>query len=241
MELEGLSRDIFLQRYAMPGETEWHECAKRVSQNIAQHELNGLATEWAEKFEASISAGNFMPGGRILFGAGRKQFNMLNCYRLHPEDTVESIGKMIQDTYLISCGGGGIGYNFSSIRPKGDDIQNIRNSAPGAVSVMKMVNEIGDHVRSGKNRRTALIAILNVDHPDLFEFLAIKLDRGELNNFNISVGITNAFINAVKRNKDWTFKFNGRTYHRYKVTRVSPDNTEDIYVIALNEEDSLGS
>jgi len=137
MKLEGLSRDIFLQRYAMPGEDSWTQCAKRVSENIATVEINGAAQEWATNFESVIDAGDFMPGGRILFGAGRRQFNMLNCYRLHPEDTVESIGKMISDTYLISCGGGGIGYNFSSIRPKGDDIQTIRNSAPGAVSVMK--------------------------------------------------------------------------------------------------------
>ena len=164
MELKGLQNDIFTQRYAMPGETTWDECAKRVGHNIASIEINGLATEWGEKFHAAISAGDFMPGGRILFGAGRRDFNMLNCYRLHPEDGVESIGKMIKDTYLISCGGGGIGFNFSSIRPLGDDIQNIRWSAPGAVSVMKMVDEIGQHVRSGKNRRTALIGPL--PHPE---------------------------------------------------------------------------
>jgi ribonucleoside-diphosphate reductase alpha chain len=240
MQLENLQRDIFLQRYAMPNEDNWEECAKRVAVNIAQHEINGLATEWSEKFETSISAGDFMPGGRILFGAGRRQFNMLNCYRLHPEDTVESIGKMIRDTYLISCGGGGIGYNFSAIRPKGDDIQNIRNSAPGAVSVMQMVNEIGHHVRSGKNRRTALIAILNVDHPDLFEFLHVKLDLEELTNFNISVGINNEFIKAVKRNKPWVFKFNGRTYNQYEITRVSPEQTDTISLLALNEDDAIG-
>jgi len=239
MRLEGLARDIFLQRYAMPGETDWLDCSKRVSAHVAQHEINGLIGEWMDKFDAAIGIGDFMPGGRILFGAGRRQFNMLNCFRLHPEDTVESIGKMIRDTYLISCGGGGIGYNFSSIRPKGDDIQNIRNSAPGSVSVMKMVNEVGNHVRSGKNRRTALIAILNVDHPDLFEFLHVKLDLAELNNFNISVGITNEFINAVRRNKSWVFKFNGRSYEQYQMRRSSPDGSDTITVLALNKEDAV--
>jgi ribonucleotide reductase alpha subunit len=224
----------------MPDEQSWDQCAKRVSDYIASVEINGAAKEWAEKFKVAIEAGDFMPGGRILFGAGRRQFNMLNCYRLHPEDTVESIGKMIRDTYLISCGGGGIGYNFSSIRPKGDDIQNIRNSAPGSVSVMKMVNEIGHHVRSGKNRRTALIAILNVDHPDLFEFLSVKLDQNQLTNFNISIGITNEFIKAVKKNKPWNFKFNGRTYNTYKINRTNKTGTEEISVIALNADDALG-
>lgn len=236
MELTGLSKDIFIQRYAMPGE-EWQDCAKRVAHHIAGVELNGAVTEWGNKFFEAISMGDFMPGGRILFGAGRREFNMLNCFRLHPEDTVESIGKMIQDTYRISCGGGGIGFNFSDIRPKGDDIQNIRWSAPGAVSVMQMVNEIGHHVRSGKNRRTALIAILNVDHPDLFEFLHVKLDLNQLTNFNISVGITNEFIKAVKKNKSWVFKFNGRIYKPYNVTR---SDGPVIQVLGLNEDDALG-
>lgn len=240
MELTGLQQDIFAQRYAMQAETEWTQCVRRVSNHVASVELNGLAAEWSDKFYDAMEAGHFMPGGRILFGAGRRQFNMLNCYRLHPEDTIESIGKVIRDTYLISCGGGGIGYNFSDIRPKGDDIQTIRWSAPGAVSVMKMIDEIGEHVRSGKNRRTALIAILDVNHPDLFEFLHVKLDLDQLNNFNISVGITNEFINAVKKNKPWTFKFNGRPYYMYEMRRKSPDGNEKIRIIAMNEEDAVG-
>jgi ribonucleoside-diphosphate reductase alpha chain len=240
MILDGLRKEIFIQRYAMPDEVSWEDCAKRVANAIASVEINGLATEWSDKFYQSIACGNFMPGGRILFGANRRQFNMLNCYRLHPEDTVESIGKLIQDTYLISCGGGGIGYNFSDVRPKGDDIQNIRWSAPGSVSVMKMINAIGEHVRSGKNRRTALIAILNIDHPDLFDFLHVKLDLGELNNFNISVGITNKFIEAVKKNKSWSFHFKGREYFIYSLERKSKHRSDTIKIVALNEADAIG-
>jgi len=240
MKLSGLPKEIFMSRYAFSGETDWVQCAKRVSNTISSVEINGHSSEWASKFYKVISSGDFMPGGRILFGAGRRQFNMLNCYRLHPEDTVESIGKVIQDTYLISCGGGGIGFNFSDIRPRGDDIQNIKWSAPGPVSNMKMINAIGDHVKSGKNRRTALIAILNVDHPDLLHFLHVKLDLGELNNFNISVGITNKFINAVKQDKSWAFTFKGREYFVYEIDRVSKSITDTITIVALDEEDALG-
>jgi ribonucleoside-diphosphate reductase alpha chain len=70
-----------------------------------------------------------------------------------------------------------------------------------------MINEVGEHVRAGKNRRTALMGILNVTHPDLLEFLHVKLDQGELNNFNISVAITNRFLEAVELNEDWYFFF----------------------------------
>lgn len=240
MKLNSLQNEIFIDRYAMPNETEWIQCAKRVSDVIASVEINGHSKEWAEKFYESISVGDFMPGGRILFGAGRRQFNMLNCYRLHPDDTVESIGKLIQDMYLISCGGGGIGFNFSDIRPLGDDIQNIKWSAPGPVSVMRMADSVGNHVRSGKNRRTALIGILNVDHPELFRYLHVKLDLNELTNFNISVGITNKFIEAVKKNKPWSFHFKGREYFLYEITRTSGSNVEVINVVALDTEDALG-
>ena len=238
--LSKLQQEIFEKRYAMPHETTWSECAHRVANTVSSIEDKNQGEDFAELFYKALVTGDFISGGRVLFGAGRRQFNMLNCYRLHCEDTVESIGKMIQDTYLISCGGGGVGYNFSDIRPRGDDIQNIKNSAPGAVSIMKMVNEIGNHVRSGKNRRTALLAILNVDHPDLLEFLHVKLDLNQLNNFNISVGITNAFIDAVKKNKEWIFKFNGRTYQVYEITRLSNRKRDTIQVVALNEDDALG-
>jgi len=238
--LSGLPKDIFLSRYAMSNESSWEECAKRVSESISQVEHNDCRIQHQKAFFEAIGTGDFMPGGRILFGAGRPKYNMLNCYRLHPDDTIESIGQTIKDMYLISCGGGGIGFNFSSIRPKGDDIQNIKWSAPGSVSNMKMINEIGEHVRAGKNRRTALISILNVDHPDLLEFLHVKLDLHELNNFNISIGVTNEFLEAVKENKEWKFKFNNRQYHLYQMKRKSELGDDTIKVPALSSEDAIG-
>lgn len=240
LTLTGLQKEIFLKRYAMNNETEWSECCDRVSSVVSQIEINGKRDECWERFYQAMIEGDFMPGGRILFGAGRNKFNMLNCYRLHSSDSVSSIAKMIADTYSISCGGGGIGFNFSDIRPKGDNIQDIKWSAPGAVSVMKMINEIGHHVRSGGSRRTALIAILNVTHPDILEFLEVKLNLNELTNFNISIGITNDFLEAVKKNKSWHFIFNGRTYKVYELTRNTKGELVKIKVPALNEEDAIG-
>ena len=166
---------------------------------------------------------------------------MLNCYVLDPEDSVDSIGKVISDMYKISCGGGGIGFNFSKIRPKGDIIQNIKNSAPGSISVMRMINEIGNHVRAGKNRRTALMSILDITHPDFLEFLHVKLDRNELTNFNISVAITKRFIEAVEKDEEWYFTFGGRQskYFVYTVMRNSELGDEEVDVVAKDEEDAL--
>ena len=237
-----LGHTIFMDKYAYPGETTWRECAKRVARMASDPEFPERRENIEKKFYDAINSGDFCPGGRILFGSGRSNQNLLNCYVLDPEDNVESIGKTISDMYKISCGGGGIGFNFSKIRPKGDDIQNIRNSAPGAISIMRMINEIGDHVRAGRNRRTALMSILTIHHPDFLEFLHVKLDRSELTNFNISVAITNRFIEAVENDEEWYFTFNGRQnkYYVYEVERKSEEGDDVIEIVAKDEEDAIG-
>ena len=206
-QLDSMGQEIFMSRYAYPGETKYAERCKAMAKHVAAVESDEEIEKYEKKFYDALSTGDLVPGGRIIYGSGRSQQNLLNCYAIEPEDTVESIGKTIQDMYRISCGGGGIGFNFSKIRPKGDDIGNVKNSAPGSVSVMKMINEVGNHVKAGKNRRTALMAELNVDHPDLLDFLHIKLDLSELTNFNISVAITDKFIEACENNEEWEFKF----------------------------------
>ena len=138
-----IHEDIFLSKYAYPGEKTWKDLAKRIARSVAKVESDDKIESIEKKFFDAINSGDFCPGGRILFGAGRNNQNLLNCYVLDPEDNVESIAKTVSDMYKISCGGGGVGFNFSKIRPRGDDIQNIKNSAPGSISVMRMINEMG--------------------------------------------------------------------------------------------------
>lgn len=229
-----------MQRYAYPGETKYSERCKAMAKHVASSESEDEIEKQEKRFYDALSTGDLVPGGRIIYGAGRSHQNLLNCYAIEPEDTVESIGKTIQDMYRISCGGGGIGFNFSKLRPKGDDIGNVKNSAPGSVSVMQMINEVGNHVKAGKNRRTALMAELNVDHPDLLDFLHIKLDLSQLTNFNISVAITDKFIEACENNDNWEFKFNNKRYKVYQTNRVSSDGTSEIInIVALSQEDAL--
>jgi len=241
MELRGLSRDVFMDKYAAPGEKEWCELSKRVSHNIALAE-GGNYNKWVDPFFDIINNMDFIPGGRILFGAGRANQSLLNCFSLQFEDNVESLGRGLRDVYLISCQGGGIGINFSKIRPKGDPIQNIPFSAPGVVSEIRKINVIGEEVKGGKNRRTALLAVLNADHPDILDFLHAKLDLSQLNNFNISIGITNEFLKSVQKNKEWRFKFNNKDYNVYSVDKIpfGDKKKEVVQVVALNEEDAIG-
>ena len=240
--LNKLGQEIFEARYAYPGETKWAERAKVIAKTIASAEKDDDKEKTEKYFYDSIGSGDLIPGGRIIFGAGRNRgnHNLLNCYVIIPEDSVDSIGKTIQDMYRISCAGGGVGFNVSKIRPKGDHIGSVKNSAPGAVSVLKMINEVGEHVRAGKNRRTALMGILNITHPDLLEFLSVKLDQGELNNFNISVAITDRFLEAVELGEDWYFSFNNKEYHSYEMVRSSSVLGDEVFgVIGLDEEDAL--
>jgi ribonucleoside-diphosphate reductase alpha chain len=238
-KLEGLGQRIFEQRYSYPGEKDYADRCYSIAKHVSSAEKEEEKEKWFDRFYEALNTGDFIPGGRIIYGSGRNRQNLLNCYAIEPEDSVESIGKTIQDMYRISCGGGGIGFNFSKIRPKGDDIGNVKNSSPGAVSVMKMINEVGNHVKAGKNRRTALMAELNVEHPDLLEFLHVKLDLDALNNFNISVAINDEFIKACEKDKEWTFKFGNKEYYVYSVDRVSPDGaTLNLQIVALSEEDA---
>jgi len=241
--LTPLGQEIFETRYAYPGETSWAERAKAIAKQIASAERDDDKEKTEKRFYETLSSGDLIPGGRIIFGCGRNggKHNLLNCYVIIPDDSVDSIGKTIQDMYKISCAGGGVGFNVSKIRPKGDHIGTVPNSAPGSVSVLKMINELGEHVRAGKNRRTALMGILNIDHPDLLEFLKVKLDLGELNNFNISVGVTNEFFEAVEADEDWIFKFNNKKYVLFDTRKTNKETGADeiISVIGLDKEDAL--
>ncbi len=236
--LNKLGQEIFETRYAYPGETKWGERSKVIAKTVASAERDEDKEKVEKYFYESIGSGDFIPGGRIIFGAGRNRghHNLLNCYVIVPEDTVDSIGKTIQDMYKISCAGGGVGFNVSKIRPKGDHIGSVSNSAPGSVSVLQMINEVGEHVRAGKNRRTALMGILNITHPDLMEFLSVKLDQGQLNNFNISIAITERFLEAVELEEDWFFSFNNKEYHTYNLVRNGSTNLK---VVAQDPEDAL--
>ena len=236
--LNKLGQEIFEARYAYPGETKWAERSKTIARVVASAEKDEDKEKTEKLFYEAVGSGDFIPGGRIIYGAGRNRgnHNLLNCYVIIPEDSVDSIGRTVQDMYRISCAGGGVGFNVSKIRPKGDHIGSVKNSAPGAVSVLQMINEVGEHVRAGKNRRTALMGILNVTHPDLLEFLSVKLDQGELNNFNISVAINNRFLEAIELDEDWYFTFNNKEYHSYEMLR---NDDEFVYVLGLDEEDAL--
>jgi len=118
IQLDALGQDIFESRYAYPGEKRWNERTKVIAKVAASPEPDDDKEKYSKAFNDIMAAGDFIPGGRIIFGAGRRNQGLMNCFVLQPDDSVPSIKEFLGDIYTISCAGGGIGINFSKIRPK---------------------------------------------------------------------------------------------------------------------------
>jgi ribonucleoside-diphosphate reductase alpha chain len=162
------------------------EACHRVSYAVAGAEASGEKGYWRERFYEELVENTFMPGGRIWYGAGRIKGQMLNCFVIPTEDSMRGWAKTVGDLMEITAMGGGVGMNFSPIRPRGSSISR-GGTATGAVSLMQACNGVGDVLRGGGGRRIAMMHCLSIDHPDIQEFIEAKLDRGQLNNANVSV------------------------------------------------------
>lgn len=212
-EPTGLGKTIFEERYArFEGET-WDQASLRVASHVAQAEEDEKIAKWTERFADEITSGRFMPGGRIWFGSGRPKGQLLNCFVVPTADSREGWGKTISDVIVVSGLGGGVGINASPVRPRGASIHGTGGEATGAVSLMQMIDRVGDVLVGGGGRRLALMLALDVTHPDLPEFLDVKLDKNELNNANVSVILprnVEDFIEAVRSGGDIRFRHAGR-------------------------------
>ncbi len=157
-----------------------------------------------EEFYQVMATMKFVPAGRTLNNAGTPQNQLANCFVLPVEDSIEAIFEAVKWMALVQQMGGGTGFNFSHLRPKGDVVTKSSGGfATGPVSFMKVFDAATGQVMQGGKKRGANMGILNVDHPDILEFINCKSKEGEIENFNISVGITDKFMKAVEKDKDW--------------------------------------
>ncbi len=211
---EGLGDIIFRERYARSPEESWEEACERVAGHVAQAEQNGNVERYTGRFRNQLASGRFSPGGRIWYGSGRSKAQLLNCFVLDTEDSREGWGKATSDVIVISGMMGGIGINMTPIRPRGTEVKGTGGIATGAVSLMELINGVGDVIVGGGGRRMALMLSLALNHPDIHEFLEVKLDLQKLNNANISITIpqgfsTDKFVDAIKNGEEIELVFNG--------------------------------
>jgi len=207
---EGFSLQIFKDRYAVHENETFQEACERVAYFIASAEDGDKIRQFENRFFEILNTNRFSPGGRIWRGAGRKKSAMLNCFVVPSEDSREGWGQLLSDVTIISGLGGGIGISFNNIRPRGTEIKGTGGVATGAVSLMKIVNGVCNELREGGGRRSALMFCLSYDHPDIEEFLHVKLDKKELNNANISILVDNNFFDLVKKDQDIELKWQGK-------------------------------
>lgn len=161
----------FMQKYSMNGQELWIDCAKRVTESVCGQLLDNVTK--AKIFDLILTR-KFIPGGRYLYSAGRPFHQVNNCFLFRALDSRESWAECMQKATMALMTGGGIGFDYSALRPKGTPIKGTGGSSTGAISLMEMINESGRHIMQGGQRRSAIWAGLNWKHGDIQEFLKIK-------------------------------------------------------------------
>src|SRR4051812_48784127 len=204
-----ICRDTLLEKYAKNDEASVEEVRRRVARALAQVEPEERRAHWERRFLQAQNDG-FIPAGRIASAAGiNMQATLINCFVQPVGDSISEVvdGRPGIYTALLEAAetmrrGGGVGYDFSAIRPKGAEVKGTRSRASGPLSYMRVFDRSCETVESAGSRRGAQMGVLRCDHPDVEDFIRAK-DEGDLSNFNISVGVTDEFMQAVEKDHEF--------------------------------------
>ncbi|MCU0957773.1 MAG: ribonucleoside reductase, partial [Hydrogenophaga sp.] len=192
-----ISQDVLAEKYLKAGETGAEDLYRRVARALASVEKDGLRAEWEPKFLANLHAGA-IGAGRIMSAAGTDiQATLINCFVQPVGDCIQGfddegypgIYEALREAAETMRRGGGVGYDFSRIRPKGAEVKGTASMASGPCSYINVFDQSCSTVESAGARRGAQMGVLRIDHPDVLEFITAKRTPGRWNNFNVSVGV----------------------------------------------------
>jgi ribonucleoside-diphosphate reductase alpha chain len=249
-----ISRQIWDAKYRLkspdgtPVDVTIEDTWRRVARALAAAEAN--PERWEQPFFEALQDFRFLPAGRILAGAGTdRRVTLFNCFVMgNIEDDLGSIFAHLREAALTMQQGGGIGYDFSSLRPKGAAVKGVGADASGPLSFMDVWDAMCRTIMSAGARRGAMMATLRCDHPDVEAFITAKREPGRLRNFNLSVLVTDRFMAAVERDQDWPLIFNDEVYRTVRardlwdrITRATYDYAEPgvIFIDRINARNNL--
>ncbi|MDH4448495.1 MAG: ribonucleoside-diphosphate reductase, adenosylcobalamin-dependent, partial [Acidovorax sp.] len=209
--MQPISLDVLREKYLKPGETTADELYTRVARALASAEAPELRSEYEARFLANLHAGA-IGAGRIMSAAGTDiQATLINCFVQPVGDCIQGVDdegfpgiyEALREAAETMRRGGGVGYDFSRIRPKGARVKGTASMASGPCSYMNVFDQSCSTVESAGARRGAQMGVLRIDHPDVQEFITAKRTPGRWNNFNVSVGVSDAFLQAVQGGGTW--------------------------------------
>lgn len=247
-----ISRHIWETRYRADNEAGIEDSWRRVAQAIAAAEADAQA-QWSERFYRLLEGFRFLPGGRILAGAGSgRRVTLFNCFVMGEiADDLEQIFEALKEGALTMQHGGGVGYDFSTLRPAGMVAGASGGIASGPVSFMHIWDAMCATLLSTGARRGAMMATLRCDHPDIETFVDAKRDPALLRHFNLSVLVSDAFMAAVAADRDWPLVFPGLADARtvkardlwQRILRAAYDTAEPgvLFVDTINRDNTLGN
>lgn len=221
---------------------------RRIARALAEVETDKPA--WEEKFYHALEDFKYLPAGRIAAGAGTgRAVTLFNCFVMGTvPDSMGGIFDMLKEAALTMQQGGGIGYDFSTVRPRGAAVKGVAADASGPLSFMDVWDAMCRTIMSAGSRRGAMMATMRCDHPDIEHFITAKQDSARLRMFNLSVLITDPFMEAVKADGPWDLVFNGKVYHTVqaldlwnKIMRATYDFAEPgvIFIDRINKMNNL--
>ena len=249
-----ISRQIWADKYRLKQadgtpidltvEDSWRRIARALAAVEAQPDL------WEDRFYAALEDFKFLPAGRIIAGAGTdRRVTLFNCFVMGDiEDDLGEIFAHLREAALTMQQGGGIGYDFSTIRPKGAVVKGVSADASGPLSFMDVWDAMCRTIMSAGARRGAMMATMRCDHPDIEAFIAAKREPGRLRNFNLSVLVTDAFMAAVEADAEWPLVFGGATYRTLRaralwdsIMRATYDYAEPgvLFIDRINSRNNL--